>query len=83
LSLEDWHIAQDHINEIEKARTTLVRIRRDCMTKIATGSLGQGTMDAVEALVLVDEAIEAAEKAKLDEERLAGKVKSRKLPSSA
>jgi len=53
------------------------------MTKIATGSLGQGTMDAVEALVLVDEAIEAAEKAKLDEERLAGKVKSRKLPSSA
>jgi hypothetical protein len=60
-----------------------VRLRRECLVKIARGSLSQGTMDAVEALVLVDEAIEAADKARDYEQRLAGKTKAKKVPSSA
>ena len=63
-------MANDPASDLEKAHATLVNMRRNSASALARGS---ETGDAVRSLIQIQDAIEAIDRAALDEKHLASK----------
>jgi hypothetical protein len=64
-------MADNHIQDLREARRVLVKTRRDWAQAIAKGYVRGKTEDAINAITETQEAIEAIDRAILDEGDLA------------